>query len=112
MFSTITRLGKIACLPNDIREQLNLRLHDGEQGPELLAWLNALPEARQQARLQGQEITPQNLSNWRQGGYQDWVIQRQVNLLAIQLARETQEMREEEELHGQRLGERLVQWLL
>jgi hypothetical protein len=38
-----TRNGKVANLPNDIREQLNLRLLEGETGRELAAWLNALP---------------------------------------------------------------------
>ena len=39
-----TRNGKIARLPLEIREQLNRRLDDGEQGQPDLDWLNALPE--------------------------------------------------------------------
>lgn len=36
--------GKIANLPNHIRETLNWRLNDGEEGKELVEWLNAQPE--------------------------------------------------------------------
>ena len=42
-----TRVGKIARLPHDIREQLNQRLFNGALGPELMNWLNALPEVQQ-----------------------------------------------------------------
>jgi hypothetical protein len=41
-----SRSFNIANLPNDIREQLNLRLLEGETGWELAAWLNALPEVQ------------------------------------------------------------------
>ena len=36
--------GKIKGLPMAIREELNRRLQDGEEGKELLDWLNARPE--------------------------------------------------------------------
>ena len=36
-----TRIGKIARLPNKIREELNRRLQGGERGETLLKWLNA-----------------------------------------------------------------------
>ena len=42
----MTRTGKIARLPNDLRDHLNRRLRDGEKGKTLLKWLNALPEVR------------------------------------------------------------------
>jgi len=41
----MTRTGKITRLPHDLREALNRRLHDGEPGGPLLAWLNAQPAA-------------------------------------------------------------------
>jgi hypothetical protein len=69
------RLGKIASLPLHLREELNGRLDDNEPGPDLLAWLNARPEARamlKQPRFDGAPINDQNLTNWRQGGYSRW----------------------------------------
>jgi hypothetical protein len=70
----MTRTGKIARLPKIIRDQLNQRLDDGEQGAPLVAWLNSLPEV--QAVLtrdfEGKAIREQNLSEWRKGGYRDW----------------------------------------
>ena len=37
-------VGKIARLPESIREQLNQRLLDGVIGKEIVSWLNSLPE--------------------------------------------------------------------
>jgi hypothetical protein len=69
-----SRTGKIARLPRAIREQLNGRLCDGEQGKRLLKWLNKLPEVQEvmDAEFDGQLITESNLSHWREGGYKDW----------------------------------------
>ncbi len=69
-----TRKGKIARLPRAIREALNERLLDGETAPEVLPWLNALPEvmAEMQQHWKGEPVNEQNLSAWRQGGYADW----------------------------------------
>jgi len=70
-----TRTGKIARLPKKIRDQLNHRLQNGQQGPEILAWLNALPAVHRvlNAHFAGQPILQQNLSQWRKGGYTDWL---------------------------------------
>jgi hypothetical protein len=70
-----TRVGKIAQLPKQIRHELNQRLENGNQSPELLRWLNALPETKEllTAKFAGQPITRSNLSDWRVGGYQDWL---------------------------------------
>ncbi len=38
-----TRNGKIAHLPFQIREELNIRLSNGEPGNKLVEWLNANP---------------------------------------------------------------------
>lgn len=78
--SSSTSTGKIACLPKAIREQLNRRVDDGERGPKVLAWLNALPEVRtvlKDSRFRGQPITEQNLSNWRLGGFVRWQSEQQ-----------------------------------
>jgi hypothetical protein len=70
-----TRTGKIAALPESIRNELNRRLLDGQLSPQILPWLNAdktvlliLDE-----RFDGDKITPQNLSEWRNGGFKDWL---------------------------------------
>ncbi|HWD92110.1 MAG TPA: hypothetical protein VG938_07145 [Verrucomicrobiae bacterium] len=70
-----TRLGKIAQLPKQIRDDLNQRLENGKQSPELLKWLNHLPETKELLAHQfnSQPITKSNLSDWRHGGYQDWL---------------------------------------
>jgi hypothetical protein len=46
------RNGKIARLPRSIRDELNNRLEDSEESPELLDWLNALPDVREVLRKQ------------------------------------------------------------
>jgi hypothetical protein len=74
-----TRNGKIANLPNDIREQLNLRLLEGETGKELVAWLNALPAVQSvlASEFHGSAISEVNLTHWRQGGYLQWLTERE-----------------------------------
>jgi hypothetical protein len=93
----MARTGKIARLPVAIRTELNQRLRDGESGSTLLPWLNAQPEVVTVLRDQfkGAEINAQNLSDWRNGGYQEWVDQNdrltRTSLLAeraVALARE------------------------
>jgi hypothetical protein len=72
------RNGKIARLPRDIRRRLNERLERSEESPQLLEWLNALPEVKKvlQKDFAGVPISPQNLSQWRQGGFQEWLARR------------------------------------
>jgi hypothetical protein len=85
-----TRTGKIARLPQAVREQLNQRLYAGETGRSLLAWVNALPEVRAvlAAEFRGQPINDPNLTAWRQGGYQEWLLQCEARDLAATLGRE------------------------
>jgi hypothetical protein len=70
----MTRNGKIARLPRLVRDELNCRLEDGERGPSLLAWLNGHEEVQAivKAQFGGRPISKQNLSEWRQGGFEDW----------------------------------------
>ena len=74
-----TRNGKIARLSKDVREQLNRRLENGWGGARLLKWLNDLPDVRRVLReeFHGRAISPKNLSQWREGGYADWVRNQQ-----------------------------------
>ena len=74
--NTKTRIGKIARLPHSIREQLNLKLHDGVPAKSILPWLNSLPEAKAiLADFDNCPISKQNLSEWKQGGHRDWLLQ-------------------------------------
>ncbi len=59
----MTRTGKIARLPREIRDQLNQRLLDGQSGQKLLVWLNRLPEVKQvlAAEFDGTPINAPNL---------------------------------------------------
>jgi hypothetical protein len=83
----LTRNGKIARLPRSVRQELNRRLDDGEQGKKLVAWLNALPEVQAivAAEFGGKAIREQNLSEWKQGGYRDWVTQQEALEVAARL---------------------------
>lgn len=74
-----TRQGKIARLPHKLREEINRRLLNGETGGVILAWLNVQPEALQvyDDGFEGAPATAQNLSEWRLGGYRDWLTQRE-----------------------------------
>jgi hypothetical protein len=76
----MTRKGKVARLPVAVREQLNERLRSGEQGKRLVAWLNTLPEVKDRMAelFGGYPMREQNLSQWKKGGYRDWLHQREV----------------------------------
>ena len=73
------RTGKIARLPLAIREELNRRLLDGQPASKLLPWLHSLPEVLKVLDdYFGEEpVSPQNLSEWRQGGFVEWVARRE-----------------------------------
>lgn len=64
----MARTGKIARLPHLVREEINRRLHENEDGGKLLGWLNESQKLRGSAA-----ITPNNLSEWRAGGFADWL---------------------------------------
>jgi hypothetical protein len=70
-----TSKGKIARLTARLREAVNRRLHDGETAGQILPWLNAQPDAIKMVEIHfaGELVTPQNLSAWRQGGFQRWL---------------------------------------
>jgi hypothetical protein len=85
-----TRTGKIARLPQHIRVQLNRQLEDSEPGKQLVEWLNNLPEVKAvlQGQFGGRPISEQNLSEWRQGGYQDWLRHQETCELVGRLTEE------------------------
>ena len=70
-----TRKGKIARLPFNIREEINHQLADNLPAKDILHWLNSHSTVRyyMERLFQGRYITEQNLSEWRQGGHQEWL---------------------------------------
>lgn len=78
------RVGKIARCPAAIRDEINRRLHDGETGQALVAWVNEQPSVQSMLarKYAGAAITEQNLSKWRRGGFQDYL--RLVELAQVE----------------------------
>ena len=62
------RNGKIARLPEHLREKINLMLLDGLTYEAIIANLGD----------DGKHLNYHNLKRWRQGGYQDWLLARQA----------------------------------
>lgn len=90
------RKGKIARIPYAIRTALNTRIRDGQPGSKILPWLNALPRVREAliAHFNSEPISDANLSAWRAGGYQYWLLQqermdriRSLSQLALDMAK-------------------------
>src|SRR6266567_7325992 len=71
----LTHRGKIGRLPEVIREEVNVRLRQGETGRVLIDWLNSLPEVQGVLAVEfgGKPVREQNLSEWRKGGYLYWL---------------------------------------
>ena len=88
----MTRTGKIARLPHTIREQLNRRLPDGELGKPILQWLNSLPEVKAllDEHFAGRPITKGNLTEWKNGGYRDWLVRLDARDLAQSIQNENE----------------------
>jgi hypothetical protein len=90
----MTRNGKIARLSSYIRNQLNQRLQDGEEGTTILPWLNALPEALRTLKehFHSVPISKQNLSEWHLGGFREWQIRQELISHAEQLSESAEEL--------------------
>jgi len=90
-----------------VREKLNQRLQDGESGRKLIAWLNKDPEVRQvlTTSFEGRPINEQNLTEWKAGGYQDWLAQQEARAQLRELTADTIELAKASDM---RLGDHLA----
>jgi hypothetical protein len=107
----MSRVGKIARLPEQIREQINCRLLDGQNGQDILIWLNSSDEVKAALaqEFEGREINDSNLSAWRQGGYRDWEAQQTALAEARRVMSEGQELGE---IGEGALADKLAVWLV
>lgn len=103
----MTRNGKIARLPYDIREELNRRLRDGNSGPALLKWLNEHPECGKvlDEEFESLPITKQNLSEWKRGGYEDWLRKEEARQRVEVLMEKAEDL--EHDAGGMAIADRL-----
>jgi len=69
------RNGKIAQLPMDLRELVNRMMDEGAQSRSII---NELEKQRHRWPDGMADINEENVSNWRTGGYMDWVREREV----------------------------------
>jgi hypothetical protein len=104
----VTRNGKIARLPLWIRAELNQRLQDGELGSQLVQWLNGHASVQEVLKEQfgGRPVSEQNLSEWKSGGYQDWLRQEETRLLVSRLTEQSDEL--DEAADGQEISDRFA----
>ncbi|MEP6672409.1 MAG: hypothetical protein ABJF10_24805 [Chthoniobacter sp.] len=89
-----TRTGKIARLPQAIRQRLNERLADGEPQQILVAWLNEMETVQERLTelFEGRPITEQNLSDWRKGGFLDWQRHQAASGLVLECLSEVENL--------------------
>jgi hypothetical protein len=106
----MSRHGKIARLPGPVREQVNLRLQNGENGQDIIAWLNSNDEVKAvlAQHFGGQEINDTNLSQWRKGGHRDWEMQQAAMDETHRIVAEGLEL---EKVGEKALADRLAVWL-
>jgi hypothetical protein len=95
--SSTTRRGKIARLPKVVRDELNGRLRDGVPGMELVNWLNGLSVVQEvmDEQFEGQEISEQNLSSWRQGGYLEWMAHEERRGWISRISEEAEDLQQD-----------------
>jgi hypothetical protein len=65
---------KIGRLPHALRTELNERMRDGATGKAVCDWLNGHPDViRVLAEIRAEPVRDQNITEWRQTGYKDWL---------------------------------------
>ena len=69
---------KIGRLPWELRVEVCERMRDGATAARLCKWLAGRDDVSARLRECGMDgISPQNLSDWRKTGYQDWLRDQQ-----------------------------------
>ncbi len=103
-----SRTGKIARLPKFLRDEVNQRLADGEEGESLLKWLNKTVPCKEMLaeHFDGKPINKQNLSDWKQGGYQEWLRNQEARERVQLMVDQAQDL--EGEAEGPTLADRLA----
>jgi hypothetical protein len=91
-----THVGKIGRLPKSIRDDLGHRIEDGEPGRESVKWLNGEPRVQEILKEQfgGRAVTEQNLSEWKQGGHQEWLRHEETRSLVSKLTEQSDDLDE------------------
>jgi len=91
----MSRNGKIARLPKDLRELVNRMLEDGAQHRSVI---NELEKHRHRWPDGMSDINEDNVSNWKSGGYLDWLHEQDIQAdlrarreYAIELAKDLPE---------------------
>ncbi len=76
------RNGKNAKLPRALRDQINRAFDAGQSAVSIARELNKIPEVKAmlEAHFEGRPISPQNLSEWKGGGYRDWQLRQELIL--------------------------------
>ncbi len=76
------RNGKIAKLPRGLRDQINRAFDASQSAVSIARELNKIPEVKTmlEAHFEGRPISPQNLSEWKAGGYRDWQLRQEFIL--------------------------------
>jgi hypothetical protein len=71
---------KIASLPRPVRDELNQRLANNEEGGALLQWLNSAPGvgALLASDFAGEPIGLPDLEEWRAGGFVRWQARQKL----------------------------------
>jgi hypothetical protein len=74
------RNGKIAHLPRHLRDRINLALYNRCPAKDLARALNQMPEVQSVMAqyFNARPLISQNIYEWKQGGYRDWLHHRQI----------------------------------
>ena len=107
------RHGKIARLPEAVREQVNQRLADHESGTPLLKWLNALPEVQAvlASEFRGRAVNGYNLHEWRHGGHAEWRQRQEAQAMIERLHADSSEAGLAIGSKGESVTDVLATWL-
>jgi len=109
MSNTRAYRSKIGRLPWALRNEINHMIRDGRTGTEVLAAINSSKEWRAVKRTTKQEdVSPQNLTDWRSTGYADWLTEQDKTEHIRQLASLSQQIVEQSGGDPAAVGSRIL----